>query len=266
MTDTTPAFHSQTDAALGVYDRLAAFYDRYTAHHRYDEWMPSIEAIAIAHGLAGKRLLDVACGTGKSFMPMLARGYEVTACDRSPAMLAQARRKAGGRVALLECDMRALPPLGPFDLVTCVDDALNYLHEPDDLAAAFASVARCLRPGGLYAFDLNTLHAFRTLFADSDAYEVDGWRCAWRGLGDPSVEPGGLSAAVVEVVEPGGGATHADVHVQRHHPPGLVERLLAGAGLEPLAVVGQHQSGAQDPVADEDVHTKAVYLARRSGA
>ena len=52
------------------------------------------------HGFAGKRLLDLACGTGNSFVPFMGRGFRVTGCDASPAMLARgapqgARRRAG---------------------------------------------------------------------------------------------------------------------------------------------------------------------------
>ena len=51
--------------------------------------------------LRGRRLLDVACGTGRSFLPMLERGYDVTACDISPAMAARAREKSGGAARVL---------------------------------------------------------------------------------------------------------------------------------------------------------------------
>jgi ubiquinone/menaquinone biosynthesis C-methylase UbiE len=51
--------------------------------------MPKLEA----RGIAGHRLLDVACGTGKSFIPMLEKVWEVTACDISPKMVAIARTK-----------------------------------------------------------------------------------------------------------------------------------------------------------------------------
>ena len=53
------------------------------------------------HRLQGRRLLDVACGTGKSFIPMLERGWEVTACDISAAMVEVARGKVGDAGAAL---------------------------------------------------------------------------------------------------------------------------------------------------------------------
>src|SRR3954447_1087167 len=116
------------DPAVGAYDLLAPFYDLYTHDYPHAEWLGKIEAIALEHGLAGDRLLDVGCGTGKSFMPMLARGYRVTACDISPAMVERARAagEASGAEVLL-ADARELPDLGPFDLAMALDDALNYL-------------------------------------------------------------------------------------------------------------------------------------------
>jgi hypothetical protein len=61
-----------------------------------------------------------------SFMPFLARGFSVTGLRLLDAMLAEAARRALRR-AVVHADIRALPDLGRFDLVTCFDDALNYL-------------------------------------------------------------------------------------------------------------------------------------------
>src|SRR6266513_2660346 len=94
------------DPAVAAYDLLAPFYDLYTHDYEHDRWLANIEAIALGHGLTGHRLLDVGCGTGKSFMPMLARGYDVTACDISPAMVERAR-ETGADVFV--ADARDLP-------------------------------------------------------------------------------------------------------------------------------------------------------------
>ncbi|MGH8573589.1 MAG: class I SAM-dependent methyltransferase, partial [Gammaproteobacteria bacterium] len=78
-------------AALSTYEALATSYDALTADYRHDRWLPALERLAVEHGLSGRRVLDVACGTGKSFVPLVERGYEVSACDVSPSMLALAR-------------------------------------------------------------------------------------------------------------------------------------------------------------------------------
>src|SRR6266516_4248608 len=110
------------DPAFSAYELLAPFYDLYTHDYEHDRWLANIEAIALGHGLSGRRLLDVGCGTGKSFLPMLARGYEVTACDISPAMVERARAVAGpGGADVLVADARELPALGPFDIAMALD-------------------------------------------------------------------------------------------------------------------------------------------------
>ena len=82
------------DPAAEAYKGLAPFYDELTRAHDYDAWTFHLERRARRSACAGSRLLDVACGTGKSFLPLLERGYRVTGCDISPEMLDQARAKA----------------------------------------------------------------------------------------------------------------------------------------------------------------------------
>src|ERR1700754_5001225 len=171
------------DHARRAYDAFAADYDLFTAHHRYDEWTQTLEDRAKQAGLDGNRLLDVACGTGKSFVPFLHRGYDVTACDVSPAMLELAAQKAQGRARVLEADMRRLPVLGSFDLVTCLDDAVNYLLTERELAATFAGLHRNLAPEGVLVFDSNTLLAYRTFFARTTVVAEPGRVLVWEGRG-----------------------------------------------------------------------------------
>jgi SAM-dependent methyltransferase len=256
------------DPTLTAYESLAPFYDRYTQDFGHDPWLANVEAISLAHGLRGRRLLDVGCGTGKSFMPMIERGYEVTACDLSPAMVERARELAAGTGAeVVVADARDLPVLGRFDLATSIDDALNYLLSDEELGMAFEGIARNLRPGGVFAFDLNTLHCYRHYFLRDMAVEADGAFFCWRGEGDAdSIEPGATLSSVIEVFASDDGdcwRRFSSRHVQRHHPPEVVEGLLRDTGFELLERRGQITGARMDPVGDEDVHMKLDYFARR---
>src|ERR687895_209049 len=102
------------------YDAFAPYYDAFTAGSDYEAWTRHVLELAHRLGLRGTSLLDLACGTGKSFVPFLRRGFAVTGCDVSPGMLAEARRKAPG-AALVRADLRELGSIGRFDLVTCFD-------------------------------------------------------------------------------------------------------------------------------------------------
>jgi SAM-dependent methyltransferase len=256
MTSTAPA------PAVG-YTTFAPFYDAFTAGSDYALWTTFMLELASGYGLAGRRVLDVACGTGKSFLPLIERGFEVTATDGSAAMLAEAARKAPG-VPLVEADVRALPSLGRFDLVTCFDDSLNHLLDERDLAAALASLARNLDDGGLLLFDLNTLLAYRTTFAAAALSELDGIVFAWRGESSPDAPPGCLAVARIDVFAPRQGLyeRHAVSFEQRHFPAHRVTALMAAAGLECLGVHGLLDDGSPVPEADESAQLKVLYAAR----
>lgn len=119
---------SAPSQAACAYDVLAPYYDDFTAGYAYERWMGAIEDRAAALGLGGRRALDLACGTGKSTAQLIARGYSVLACDISPGMIAQAQSRYPEHAdRFLVADMRDLPELGEFDLILCLDDAVNYL-------------------------------------------------------------------------------------------------------------------------------------------
>ena len=251
---------SETSA---TYEAFAPYYDAFTFESDYEAWARETLALARRHGLRGERLLDLACGTGKSFMPFLERGFSVTACDLSTAMLAEAAGRGPG-VRLVQADIRALPELGRFDLVTCFDDALNYLLDEDELAAAFDGMRASLAHGGIAVFDLNSLHAYRTTFASHSVSESDGLVFAWRGLSSPGLPAGGEAAARLDIFAPSEGELYSRVtvtHRQRHFPRPRVEALLRRGGLECLSARGVLPDCSLVEPADESVHPKVVYIA-----
>jgi SAM-dependent methyltransferase len=252
--------------ALVAYEATAPHYDLFTADHEHEPWTDTLERVAVEAGMCGRRLLDVGCGTGKSFLPFLARGYLVTACDISPAMLAIAAGKCGGRdVRLSVQDVRTLPRLGEFDLVCCLADALNYLLEPEELTDALRAMADNLAPGGMLLFDLNTLRAYRTFFATRRVVQEDGRVLVWEGRAAPDADAGELAEASLEALtrQPAGDWTRSTaLHRQRHHPEPLVREALAEAGLEAATPFGVSLDGMLTRPLDERHHTKALYLTR----
>jgi SAM-dependent methyltransferase len=247
------------------YDAFAPYYDAFTAASDYEAWARETLVLARRHGLRGRRLLDLACGTGKSFLPFLERGFDVTGCDSSTAMLAEAARRAPG-VRLVQADIRALPRLGRFDLVTCFDDSLNYLLSEHELAAAFAGIEASLDAGGLALFDLNSLLAYRSTFACDSVGEDDGLVFAWRGASTPDASPGCLAEARVDVFAPAGDERYSRAtsrHRQRHFPREAVVALLEDAGLECLGVHGVLADCSLIDPADESRDLKVLYTASR---
>ncbi len=255
-----------TPDAAEAYDTLAPFYDRFTAHHDYDLWTDGLLTLAHTHGLSGRRVLDAGCGTGKSFLPLLERGFHVTACDQSMAMLEVAASKAGRRPVTLHCrDLRALDPIGEFDLITCLDDVANYLTDPEELTGALTGLAANLRPGGLLVFDVNTIATYRGFFSQTAVLEERRLMMVWRGLAGEEFGPGGLAQAALDIFcELGDGWSRTTSrHDQRHHPRETVDRCIERAGLRCVAVYGQDPAVNFDAEVDELRHSKAIYLVTR---
>ncbi len=252
-----------------TYEAIASVYDDFTAHHDYEGWLSELLPALERHGLRGRRLLDVGCGTGKSFMPMLARGWQVTGCDISASMLELAREKAGQAAELSAADMRELPLFGEFDLVWALDDAVNYLLSAEELERALGGMRRNLAPTGLLLFDVNTLLAYRTFFAETEVVERGGRRLVWRGQAAPDTPPGSICEAHLFLEAPDPAAEAVDdgkplgTHRQRHFPEAEVLAALDRAGLECLDVFGiTHEGILRQPLDETTTHTKAIFIAR----
>jgi SAM-dependent methyltransferase len=163
-------------------------------------------------------------------------------------------------------DMRRLPVFGRFDLVTCLDDAVNHLLSADEVADALAGLRANLAPGGLLVFDVNTLAAYRGM--PDVVVEDDERLLRWRGALAELSAPGGEAEVVIDVfVHEGGGLWRRSLSRQRHrhHPVEELCELIEDAGLELAAVVGQRPGAVLDVELDEQLHRKAVFIARREG-
>lgn len=246
-----------------AYEAIAPVYDDFTSHYDYELWLASLLPQLERHGLSGRRLLDVGCGTGKSFLPMQERGWEVTACDISASMVEIAREKAGEAARLSVADMRELPAFGEFDLVWSLDDAVNYLLSVEELERALVGMRRNLAPGGLLMFDVNTLESYRSFFAESEVREgAGGRRLVWRGRGSKDAPPGAISEASFEVIGPDGEREiEPELHRQRHFTEEDVRAVLERAGLECLDVFGHGFDVVLEQPVEELRHSKAVYIA-----
>ncbi len=134
------------DEVKQTYDTYAPAYEDFNRGYMYERWTGRLLKTAEEAGLTGDRLLDVACGTGLSFVTMLERGWKVTGCDISPAMLEIAKENFGHRAELFVADMRELPDLGEFDLIWAVNDPLNYLLSIEEFEATLDGMRGAISP------------------------------------------------------------------------------------------------------------------------
>lgn len=150
---------SQTSLSESIndFDPLAEVYDQLVSWAPYQQWIENLLPRLRSHGLNDEdQVLDVACGTGLSSIPLADRGYDVVGVDRSIPMLAQARkraREAGVDVDFRRADLLAMNLERQFDLVLCMHSGLDYILDIDRLQQAFEVLRRHTREGGLLTFD-----------------------------------------------------------------------------------------------------------------
>lgn len=250
------------DSVLAAYEAFAPIYNEFNHLNDYEMWigrvlLPELEK----HGLKRGRVLDVGCGTGRAFAPLLKRGWQVQGCDLSPAMLELARQEGGDQVELSVADMRELPVFGEFELVISLNDPVNYLFEDEDLERTFAGMRSNLAEGGLLLFDCNSISTFTTAYTTL-VKEVDynGRHWTWRGIGE-------IAPDTYEVRIEGDGI-ETIVTRERFRTQTEVREALTAAGLECRAALGMYEDEEgvhlSDPL-DEEQHYKIVYIAAKAG-
>ena len=120
------------------------------------------------------QVCDLGCGSGETAMEFARRGLKVTALDFSREMCRMTREKAraeGLDVTVGRADMRTFRLPGPVDLVTSEWGVINHLQRRADLLGTFRSVARALRPGGYFYFDLHQRRVYEEQWAGTAAGE-----------------------------------------------------------------------------------------------
>jgi SAM-dependent methyltransferase len=144
-------------------DRERAFHDRAFSHdvrheaHRFyaigRERAAYCDAFAASRVHPGSRVLEYGCGRGSDAFWLARRGAHVTGIDLSAEGIAQARARAREEGLEQRLDFRVMNaetldfPDDSFDFV-CGTGILHHL----DLRAAYAELARTLKPGGAALF------------------------------------------------------------------------------------------------------------------
>lgn len=112
---------------------------------------------SVVRSLAPRRMLELACGTGRLTLPLARLGVvdELVALDSSAPFLERLRSRLSGEpVTVVESDMRAPAVEGPFDLIVVPFNSLAYLTARASRLACLDAVRSLLAPDGRFAFDL----------------------------------------------------------------------------------------------------------------
>ena len=148
----------KTQSGSDGWDAYAPFYDWENAQTVARRDIPFWQRLALANE---GPVLELGCGTGRVALPVVKAGAQLVGIDLSAPMLARARKRLvrarlTSRALLVRGDIRHLPfrSRKGFGLVMAPYGILQSLTRERDLEATLQSVARVLRPRGLFGLDL----------------------------------------------------------------------------------------------------------------
>jgi len=114
--------------------------------------------------LAGKNILDLACGSGRHLVPLKELGGQPVGLDLSETLLHIAATAQPGS-PLVRGDMRTLPfQSRSFDVVVNLFTSFGYFDDDASNSVVLAEISRVIVPGGTFVLDyLNADHVVSTL-------------------------------------------------------------------------------------------------------
>ena len=251
----------------GEYARL---YDLFYGDKPYDDEATFVHRQLDEHADGGgRRLLDVACGTGQHAVRLAASGWDVTGVDQSDDMLAVARERGDGHtVAFVRQDMRALDLGGiRFDAATCLFDSIGYAVTNDAIASTLDGIRRHLRAGGLLMVEF--WHA-PPMLREHEPTRVREWR-----EGDDTVlrlsrtqldvprQVASVSYSVYRLRPSGSFDTWTESHENRFFLVQEMAVLLDASGFDPLRWYAGYDVTA--PIDASTWHVLALARARADG-
>lgn len=215
------------------FTRVAPYYDELMSQVPYRMWVGYYLLLLSHQNLQPKRILDVCCGTGSMCELLTQEGFEMAGVDLSPEMIRQARKKAGRNrqdIRYEVGDAAEFEMGDTYDAAFSFFDSLNNILDPDHLQRAFKQIAKHVKPGGSFIFDVNTAYAFETeLFDQENLKKGNSLRYHWRGDWDPET-----SIITVTMNFWKSGHEFTEVHRQRAYAHDTLIAMLENAGFEQI--------------------------------
>jgi SAM-dependent methyltransferase len=137
-----------------VFDLYSRYYDLLYADKDYDAEAEYCVRALRRLGVAGDRLLEFGCGTGKHATSFIMRGFHVAGVERSETMAQIAGANNTYQFSVQVGDIRSIRINETFDAVVSLFHVISYQSTNADLLSAFQSAAIHLEPGGIFLFDV----------------------------------------------------------------------------------------------------------------
>jgi SAM-dependent methyltransferase len=233
----------------------------------WDVLRAALDRISAASGRTALDVVDAGGGTGGFAVPLAELGHRVTVVDASPDALAALERRAAEKGVSVQAlqgdadDLLGVVGTDSADLVMC-HSVLEYVDDP---AAAMASLAAVVRPGGsvsvLAAGQVATvLHRALAGHFDDARHALTDPAGRW---GDRDPVPCRLTRDRLAGLAAGAGLRVGDVHGVRIFADLVPSGLIDGDNAAAEALVALETAAATHPVL-RDLATQLHLLAHRA--
>lgn len=249
---------------MEAYGKFAQVYDLFMDNVDYEGWADCLEKHLKEEGIEDGLVLELGCGTGTMTGLLARRGYDMIGVDNSEEMLAEAMEKKvedGLDILYLLQDMQEFELYGTVRAAVSVCDSLNYITEKEELLQVFRLVNNYLDPGGIFLFDMNTVHKYRDILGDDTIAENrDEGSFIWENSYDPDTGLNIYELAVFLPREDGLYEKCEELHCQRAYEQAEIEVLIREAGME---IVGVYDAYTDKPASPDS--ERLLFIAREHG-
>ena len=251
---------------MEAYSEFAQVYDLFMDNIPYEEWCDYLVTLLKKYGVVDGLVLELGCGTGSMTEALRRRGYDMIGIDNSEEMLAAAIEKTmenGGTEQILYLcqDMRNFELYGTVRAIVSVCDSMNYILEPEDLLKVFRLVNNYLDPGGLFIFDMNTVHKYRDVIGDTTiAEDREDGSFIWENSYDRENALNVYELALFLPREDGLYEKCEEEHVQKAYSIEAIKAMIVKAGMELVAVCDAYTHNPGDENCE-----RLTFVAREHG-
>lgn len=156
-----------TKLPMEIYTGFAKVYSGIMKDIPYAKWEKYIAKTLKEFQIRDGLVLDLGCGTGEMTRRLKYRGYDMIGVDFSPEMLQAAGEEDSEGILYLLQDMREFELYGTVRAIVSVCDSMNYMTDEEDFVEVLRLANNYLDPGGIFIFDLKTVHFFRDVMGEN---------------------------------------------------------------------------------------------------
>lgn len=212
---------------------FAEFYDEFMSRLvNYSAWVDYIISIFKNKKVVVQTILDLACGSGIPTLLFAQKRYQVVGLDISKEMLKVFKDKLVKNsycISLIQADMRNFTIPEKVDAVVCLYDSMNYLLTVQDLLACFNCVSNCLKPNGLFVFDMNTIYCLASFWDNRETpRQIGDIYSLWRNRYNPQSQISTLQLTVYT----NDGRLFREIHQERGYEESVIRDTLLKANFQ----------------------------------